>query len=145
MHGPSEAVVSSYCSANPSSIGISAGVTAGRIDLVARTMELTAFDLPANTFGLFINSRGQAFVPDIGGSAGNLCLATPIGRHNLQVASSGSSGVITIPLDLDRLPQAAGFVTVLAGETWNWQAWFRDVGTGGATSNLTNGVSVHFP
>lgn len=145
MDGSSGAVVSSYCSANPSSLGISAGVTAGRIDLVARTMELTAFDLPAGTFGLFINSRGQAFVPDIGGSAGNLCLAPPIGRHNLQVASSGPSGVITIPLDLDRVPQAAGFVSVLAGETWHWQAWFRDVGTGGATSNLTNGVSVHFP
>ncbi|MEE2938824.1 MAG: hypothetical protein VX460_00435 [Planctomycetota bacterium] len=145
MDGPSGAVVSNYCSSNANSTGASAEVTAGRIDLVARTMDLTASALPANTFGLFINSLGQDFVPNPAGSAGDLCLDQPIGRHNLQVGGSGPSGLITISVDLDRVPQSSGAVAVLAGETWNWQAWFRDVAGGSITSNFTNGVSVQFP
>ena len=33
-----------------------------------------------------------------------------------------------------------GKVAAQAGETWNFQVWFRD----GQTSNFTNGVSVQF-
>lgn len=145
MDGVIGPVVSNYCAANLNSTGVFASVTAANIDLVGRTMDLTAFDLPQNTFGLFINSQAQGFFPNLAGSAGNLCLDFPIGRHNLQIASSGATGTITIPVDLDRVPQASNFLPVMPGETWNWQAWFRDVDSTGATSNFTNGVSVLFP
>ena len=33
----------------------------------------------------------------------------------------------------------------LAGETWSWQAWYRDVDGGGtSTSNLSSAVGVTF-
>ncbi|MEZ6020470.1 MAG: hypothetical protein R3F17_10325 [Planctomycetota bacterium] len=36
-----------------------------------------------------------------------------------------------------------GPTPVLSGQTWNFQAWFRDF-VGVSTSNFTHGVSVHF-
>jgi hypothetical protein len=35
-------------------------------------------------------------------------------------------------------------VQVLAGQTWNFQCWFRDAVGGVATSNFTDGLSILF-
>jgi hypothetical protein len=36
-------------------------------------------------------------------------------------------------------------VAVNVGDTWNFQAWYRDSdGMGGATSNFTDGLSIDF-
>ncbi|MCP5021382.1 MAG: hypothetical protein GY930_06360 [bacterium] len=39
---------------------------------------------------------------------------------------------------------AAPPITIMAGETWHFQAWFRDTPAGVGTSNFTNGLSVTF-
>ena len=39
-------------------------------------------------------------------------------------------------------PDGAGIVSVLAGETWRYQAWHRDTSGGAQTSNLTNAVGT---
>jgi hypothetical protein len=44
--------------------------------------------------------------------------------------------------DLTQLPGGLP-AAVQAGETWNFQAWFRDMNPG-PTSNLTNGLQVTF-
>ena len=37
-----------------------------------------------------------------------------------------------------------GFVTVQAGESWNWQTWFRDSSMGLASSNFSDGLQIDF-
>ena len=56
--------------------------------------------------------------------------------------NSGAAGQFQFPVDLTAIPQGAGTVATSAGQTWNFQAWFRDqVGLG---SNFTDGFSITF-
>ncbi|MCP3914016.1 MAG: hypothetical protein GY711_00490 [bacterium] len=58
------------------------------------------------------------------------------------VQNSGSLGAFAIPIDLTAVPIANGPpIALQPGDTWNFQAWFRDVGN---TNNFTDGVSVMF-
>ena len=41
-------------------------------------------------------------------------------------------------------PTPDGLVTVVSGETWNYQAWHRDVVGGVVGSNFSDGLSVVF-
>ena len=58
---------------------------------------------------------------------------------------SGPTGIASLVLDLTNVPTDANLTAVAAGETWSWQAWYRDVDGGGApTSNLSSAVGVTF-
>ena len=103
-------------------------------------LTLEAFHLPLNQFGYFITSQTPGFVPNPGGSQGNLCLGGTIGRFVQQVQNSGASGSFTIQVDLTAMPPPLQPV-VQPGDTWNFQAWYRDVG---GQNNFTNAVSVTF-
>ncbi|MCP3915191.1 MAG: hypothetical protein GY711_06530 [bacterium] len=85
-------------------------------------------------------SRGTGFIPFAGGSDGHFCLGFVYGRFVAQAGNSGSTGVLSIPIDLTALPTTP-ISTVLPGETWNFQAWFRDAG---GSSNFTNRLSIGF-
>ncbi len=136
-----------YCMANPNSTGAPATISAigsGRVsdnDLV-----LTASQLPTNSFGFFLTSRFQGFVANPSGSAGNLCLSGSIGRYvgPGQIQNSAAIGAFSLTLDLTQTPQPSGFTSVTAGQTWNYQAWFRDSVGGQPVSNFTDGVRVIF-
>ena len=70
-------------------------------------------------------------------SQGYLCLGGAIGRHNQPgLAQPGPS--FSINLDLNAIPTPIAFVAVLPGETWYFQAWYRDSGS----NNFTNGVCI---
>ena len=59
------------------------------------------------------------------------------------VLDSGATGAASLTLDLANVPTNLGRTAVLAGETWYWQAWYRDVDGGGTpTSNLSSAVGV---
>ncbi len=103
---------------------------------------LRATDLPADQVGYFLASETPGFVANPGGSQGNLCLDGNIGRFLEQVQDSGPGGTFTIKVDLTNIPTNPPH-TVLAGETWYFQAWYRDLNPQ-ATSNFTNGVAVTF-
>ena len=105
-------------------------------------LKLTASQLPANKFGYFITSQTQGFVQGPGNSQGNLCLSGTIGRYVALVGSSGPVGRLTIQIDLADMPPPAQS-QVLSGETWNFQAWYRD-NNPGPTSNFTDAVAVTF-
>jgi len=136
-----------YCTANPNSRGLLGAISVMGSDIVANNdLTLVADNLPLNVFGIFTTSMTQGFVANPNGSAGNLCLSGTIGRYMApnQIRFSGASGSFSLVLDLTMTPTPTSLVSVAAGETWNFQAWHRDVGAGAPSSNFTNGISVLF-
>jgi len=128
----------SSCDALPNSTGVP-GVCTARGSAAADNNELVlkASQLVPFGFGFFLASRdlGSTTPP---GSAGILCLTGNIGRYNdVNDMIFGETGELAI--DLDSIPTNPA-AAVLAGETWHFQAWYRD----GATSNFTNSLSVGF-
>lgn len=117
----------------------------GDPQLATGSLSLTAALLPLNSFGFFLTSKAQQFMPNPGGSQGNLCIGGSIGRliGPGQVMNSGADGSFTLVVDLNALPQHSGFVAAQPGETWNFQAWHRDSNPT-ATSNFTDAVSITF-
>lgn len=156
IHGPTTQYViewegdgslgTNYCMTNPNSTGVSSTISAsGSTNAASNNFTLSAEDLPPNQFGIFVTSRDQGFVPNAGGSSnGNICLGGLIGRFFMpnQIISSGPMGEFSLQVPLTAFPQGAGFVAVMSGDTWNFQAWHRD--TVGLESNFTDGLSVTF-
>jgi hypothetical protein len=117
----------------------------GSANVAANNLVLEASDMPNNSFGFFVTSLTQGFVGNPGGSEGNLCLGGAIGRYvgPGQIQNSGGTGGISLAVDNTMQPSPTGFVMVAAGETWNYQAWFRDTTPAGpATSNFTDGLEI---
>ena len=135
-----------YCTAAANSTGAPASISAAGSDsAAANNLTLSADGMPSNQFGIFIVSPTQGFNAGVGGSSnGNLCLSGSIGRYRGpgEILSTGAAGSFVLPIDLTAIPQGAGTVPTSAGQTWNFQAWYRDgVGAG---SNLTNGIEILF-
>ncbi len=89
----------------------------------------------------------QGFVANAGGSQGNLCLGGVIGRYVGPgfIKNSGATGGFNLAVNLQQTPAGGSFVAVLPGQTWNFQAWYRDIGSGGQpSSNFTDGRTVTF-
>ena len=133
-----------YCGpANLNSTGMPAVISAYGLDTAAdNDVRLDAAQMPANQFGYFINSLTQGFA-NPPGSQGNLCVSGQIGRHTANVLSTGAAGEFSLQLDLTAVPTPGGPVAISAGETWNWQAWFRDVNPT-QTNNFTDGITIVF-
>jgi len=137
-----------YCGpAVPNSSGFPATMTAaGSLAVSDNNLTVSATDLPQNSFGFFLTSTTQTSVAQPGGSQGVLCLGGSVGRFvgPGQIQNSGSVGEISLALDLSQQPTPTGLVQVQPGETWNFQAWFRDSVGGQVTSNFTDGLEVTF-
>jgi len=130
-----------YCPGVPNSTGLAGAISAsGSTDLGLNDFQLHADQLPQNKFGYFLVSASQTSTQPPN-SQGNLCLGSPLGRFNAQVRNSGEQGWFWIPVDLTNLP---AFGSVMSGETWNFQCWYRD-NNPGSTSNFTNALEVFFP
>ena len=139
-------VITNYCSANVNSTGLATSIVASNVDLVARSMDLDAMNMPTNAFGFFITSLQDGFVANPGGSSGNLCVVGNIGRGvGAGILSSGATGAFNTAVDLDVIATPTGTTSVMAGETRFFQAWHRDSLLGAATSNFSDGVRVQFP
>ncbi|MEM9379429.1 MAG: hypothetical protein AAGB93_05710 [Planctomycetota bacterium] len=134
-----------YCEAEPNSSGRRAWVTVYGDNSTTSPKALRVLDAPPGVPCFFLTSRAEAFVPGVGGSAGNLCLGGQnFGRFSNFVAPTGSAGIYELTLDPQNIAQPNGTVSAAVGQTWRFQAWFRDVAGGAATSNLSNGVAVTF-
>ncbi len=139
------AFVSNYCTAVVNSTGLAGSIAVSNVDTVGRTMDLNATKLPPNSFGFFIASMTQAFVPNAGGSSGNLCIGGQIGRGVAGgIQDSGALGEIGGVVDLDMVPTPTGTTPAVSGQTWYFQAWHRDSLIFVSTSNFTDGARVTF-
>jgi len=132
-----------YCWSWPNSTGLVAEIHSfGSTGVADNALSLRAYYLPPNQFGYMVNSQTQGFLAFPGGSQGNLCLGGQIGRHSKQVQTTGL-GFVDMTIDLTQLPTPGGPYSAIAGETWNWQFWYRDFNQN-PTSNFTYGASVTF-
>ena len=118
----------------------------GSPSVAGNDLTLVATNLPPLVFGFYLTSTVQGFAMNPGGSDGNLCLGGLIGRYvgPGQIQQSDVGGTFSLLLDLTNTPQPTGAVSINAGETWNFQGWYRDSNMSGATSNFTNGLEVTF-
>ena len=135
-----------YCGpAIANSSGLSAEITfAGSNEVALNDFALAASSLPPFSPTLLLVSRDESFVVTPGGRAGNLCLGGDIGRFVNQVVGATGAGTASIDIDLTAIPQPLGAVSVAAGDTWRFQAWYRDTIFGFPISNFTDGLAVFF-
>jgi hypothetical protein len=138
-------VGSNYCTpAVPNSSGLPASIGGSGSDVaVANNLTLTVSDLPNGQFSYFIASQSQGNTSNPGGSQGVLCLGAPIARFNASVLVV-SGGQVSLSPDLSQVPLPPTFAhTVMAGETWNFELWYRD-NNPGPTSNFSDGLTITF-
>ncbi len=130
---------SNYCVSTPNSFSISGATISnnGSVGLGANDLELVATGAATNQFGLFFYGDTQVQT-----SLGNgfLCVGGNIVRFPAGLTDAG--GMATFLVDNQNLP--AGTPALVAGETQNFQFWFRDAPGGGSGFNFSNGLSVTF-
>lgn len=113
----------------------------GQVQAAQNAVFITVEWLPQNSTGYLLNSQSPGFNEHPAGSHGNLCLGGAIGRHTADVFHTGQGwGPTYVLLDLSAMPTPQGPASVLAGETWYFQCWYRD----GASSNFSSAVGVAF-
>ena len=131
---------------NSTGYGTSISAT-GSVIASDNDLTLHAVNLPVNQFSMFVAGPSQEFVPNPGGSQGNLCVGGGLiggfGRLASSLQLSGNSGGISHQLDLQNMPISAApySMAITSGMTWNFQSWFRE---NGGNSNFSNAVSILF-
>lgn len=126
-----------YCEGGVNSTGQSAAIGhAGSTSVGANDFTLTATGCPPGEFGLFF--LGQGRTKKVLGD-GYLCVSGPLTR--LPVVQTDAAGTVSYTLDLTGAPGVGGAID--AGETWDFQLWYRDPGFG-AGFNLTDGLEATF-
>lgn len=134
-----------YCSSSPNASGRHARLqTRGSVAAADQDVTLACLDMPANTFALFLASRDAGFVPNVGGSLGDLCLGGTLGRFNSLIQNSGAARIAEAAIDITAIPEGGVASTAMAGETWRFQCWFRDIAGGLPASNFSDAVALTF-
>ena len=116
----------------------------GSASAQANDQTLWTVNLPSFSFSFFLTSTSPGFVMAPGSSIGNICLGGDIGRFMGpgQVLNGGPTGSVQLSIDLTQQPTPTGLVSVMSGEQWYYQAWFRDLTPLGPASNFTEACSV---
>lgn len=130
-----------YCTSPANSTGASAVTTAeGSVRVVEQNLTLRATPVPQAVLGLFLMSSSQQQMPLFLAGQGTLCVGPPVMRMGGSTQNTAASNMLTYAVDFQALPGGAVF---LAGQTWNFQAWHRDVNPT-ATTNLSSGLAITF-
>ena len=126
-----------YCVGFPNSTGSSATLSnLGTTSLSANDFLAFGGSYPASQFGILIYGQGQTF--NFLGN-GVLCVDTSPTLYRLSIFQSDIFGSFNVAVDYNNLAPGSSFS---AGETWNWQTWYRDnVGQG---FNFSDAISVTF-
>ncbi len=108
-----------------------------------RNLVLTSADVPPQTFGYFF--AGTSIVPILF-NGGRICVGGNIGRYvgPGQILNSGPMGVLSLNAPTDPIPGNPG-ATAVAGDTFYFQAWFRDVdAAAGVISRVSRALAITF-
>jgi len=128
--------VVNYCQTSSNSVGSGALITlAGSVSVAANDAVLVADSLPNNQPGIFYFGPNQI---QVAFGNGFRCVGGTTTRLPPVTSSFGSVGYA---LDLNNLPFGAA---INAGDTVNFQYWYRDPADGGMGFNLTDGLSATF-
>ena len=138
---PKPGLGSRYCAANANSTGAPARMLgSGSLSLGSNNLMLQASSVPAGVNGIFFYGPLVHSAP-LGG--GVLCIsAGSLGMFRLPVVNSGILGTMQFQPNLLMPPQAAG--QIQAGQTWKFQAWFRDSAAGVGQFNLSDALALTF-
>ncbi|MCP3916438.1 MAG: hypothetical protein GY711_12845 [bacterium] len=132
-----------FCPAAVNSSGVGGDIQAwGSAFADKQDLRLRAIEMPANQFGYFLASRTQSGASTPPGSSGNLCLGNQEARFTQSILFTGSTGEFDLVVDTANIPTNPPR-PIVAGETWNFQGWFRDYDPT-LTSNFTHAVEVRF-
>ncbi len=142
QHSGTRAIGTQYCRAQFNSTFSNGWLALYGGQDSSTTKIATASDMPVGQFTMLVNSRNSGFTANPGGSRGNLCLGSGVGRMLGSLTAVLPSGIAVYLVDPTALDTPSGLTAAQAGETWHFQAWYRDTYQGGATSNFTNGVRV---
>ncbi|MDA7650719.1 prolyl oligopeptidase family serine peptidase [bacterium] len=129
---------STYCATVPNSSSAGAVMGwSGTTSVAADDLILEVTGVPASTVGIFFYGPDRV---QVGLGNGFRCVGGALRR--LPVVGASGAGVVSYPVDLmsSTLPTGA----ISAGETWNFQFWFRDVQGFPYRFNLSNGLRVPF-
>ncbi len=127
----------------PNSTGKPASLTiTGEPRAFTGSLDLRVECAPQGAFGLFLAGPSISAPTTPMGLVGNLCLDGGIGRYDApgEIFQAGNDGAATLTISPNATPTPSGRVPVLGGQTWFFQAWYRD----GGASNLSNSVGVRF-
>lgn len=80
----------------------------GSRSILANDVTLACSRLPLNSFGSFLTGVTRANVSSLGGSQGTLCLGGAIGRYSSFVQNSGTTGEVSLAIDLAALSTPTG-------------------------------------
>ncbi|MCA9001984.1 MAG: endonuclease [Planctomycetes bacterium] len=144
--GPPPTFGQIYCTpATVNSSGNPAVISAsGSINVADNDLTLFASQMPTNNIGYFLCGTAVTWIPMPAGSQGILCVGGQLGRFNspTEVRWTGALGFFQVPIDLTQMPTNP-VQPVLAGQSWNFQAWFRDQNPT-STSNFTDAIAFTF-
>lgn len=133
-----------YCTALVNSSGAPAAIGSLGTPSVANNdlvLTCTSAGSTPGQFGFFVASMFQSnqqnlpLIP----TGGYLCVGNPF--YRLGVLTTSATGSVVMPLD--NTAMGGGAPAVLAGDTWNFQFYFRD-NFGTFTTNTSDGLTVTF-
>lgn len=127
-----------YCQSTANSTGSGAQIgSSGSVSVANNDLALTCTGMPSGVFSIALMGTAPA---EVSLMDGYLCVGGPK-LFRLEVMVSSDGGSLFYPLDNTDLPNGA---SIAAGETRNFQFWFRDPGHGDFDNNLSNGLQVLF-
>lgn len=135
MLGLPEDAFEVFCPSNPNSTGAPADIRfTGSSSLGANELTLFASPVPSG-FGVFFYGRIETDVPM---ADGRRCVAAPFVRLP---AKGITTDTLVLKVNLGNPPNGG---EIMAGSTWLFQGWFRDPAAGGAGSNTSAALRMHF-
>ncbi|MFT6109975.1 MAG: hypothetical protein ACJA2W_002898 [Planctomycetota bacterium] len=145
---PCDSIIgSNYCSSPVNSTGQQGQLAAtGSILVAANNLTLTVTQVPEGKLGFIMASRTKGLITNPGGNSGNLCL----GGNIMSFQRAGeigltAGGTFSLVLPLNNFPGYPYFgVSVMAGDTWNFQFWHQDVVDGTSVTNYSNALELRF-
>jgi hypothetical protein len=116
--------------------GIYWGVSSGRILLATE-------GLPPGQPALLIASQAWSFLPPVPGTMGYQCVIGNLAVFRDSVSFADNTGRVMHDVDLTAMPTRPTSTSVQPGETWHFQAWYRD-NLGGSTTNFSLPTRIDF-